>query len=104
MLYRRYPEFAGVVHTNSVNTVAFAQAGMPISVVGTTHTDYFYGDIPCKRELAKEEVNTAYELNTVKVIIETIEKLNINLMAVPGIIVKNHEPFVWRTHTAKYCL
>ena len=94
-LYRRYPDIAGVVHTHSVNAVAFAQAGIPIPALGTTHADYFYGDIPCTRELTEEEVNIAYELNTGKVIIETIDSLGIDPMAVPGIVVKNHGPFAW---------
>lgn len=94
-LYRRYKMIGGVVHTHSVNAVAFAQAGMPIPALGTTHADYFYGDIPCTRELSQNEVETAYELNTGKVIIETIEKLDIDPMAVPGIVVKNHGPFAW---------
>lgn len=94
-LYRRYDKIAGVVHTHSVNAVAFAQAGMPIPALGTTHADYFYGDIPCTRELSEPEVSEAYELNTGKVIIETIDGLGIDPMAVPGIVVKNHGPFAW---------
>lgn len=94
-LYRRYKDIAGVVHTHSVNAVAFAQAGLPIPALGTTHADYFYGDIPCTRELTKSEVEEAYELNTGKVIIETIDELGIDPMVVPGIIVKNHGPFAW---------
>lgn len=99
-LYRRYPNIAGIVHTHSVNAVAFAQAGLPIPALGTTHADYFYGDIPCTRELTEEEVNTAYELNTGKVIIETIDGLHLDPMAVPGIVVKNHGPFAWGTSPA----
>ena len=99
-LYRRYPEISGIVHTHSVNAVAFAQAGLPIPALGTTHADYFYGDIPCTRELSQSEVEEAYELNTGKVIIETIEKLGIDPMAVPGIVVKNHGPFAWGTSPA----
>jgi len=94
-LYRRYEKIGGVVHTHSVNAVAFAQAGMPIPALGTTHADYFYGDIPCTRELSQNEVETVYELNTGKVIIETIDKLDIDPMEVPGIVVKNHGPFAW---------
>lgn len=96
-LYHRYPDIAGIVHIHSVNAVAFAQAGLPIPAHGTTNADYFYGDIPCTRELSQSEVEEAYELNTEKVIIETIEKLNINPMAIPGIVVKNHGPFSWGT-------
>lgn len=94
-LYRKYSEIKGIVHTHSTNAVAFAQAGVDIPALGTTQADYFYGDIPCARELTKEEVESDYETNTGKVIIETIEKRKIDPEAVPGIIVKNHGPFVW---------
>nr|WP_297572774.1 L-ribulose-5-phosphate 4-epimerase [uncultured Peptostreptococcus sp.] len=94
-LYRKYSEIKGIVHTHSTNAVAFAQAGVDIPALGTTQADYFYGDIPCTRELTKEEVESDYETNTGKVIIETIEKRKIDPEAVPGIIVKNHGPFAW---------
>lgn len=94
-LYRKYPEIKGIVHTHSTNAVAFAQAGVDIPALGTTQADYFYGDIPCARELTKEEVESDYEANTGKVIIETIEKRKINPIVVPGIVVKNHGPFAW---------
>ena len=94
-LYRRFDEIEGIVHTHSVNAVAFAQAGMNIPALGTTHADYFYGDIPCTRALNKDEVENNYELNTGKVIIETIEKSGYDPMQIPGIIVKNHGPFTW---------
>ena len=94
-LYRRYPDIKGIVHTHSINAVAFAQAGMAIPALGTTHADYFYGDIPCTRELSQEEVEEAYERNTGKVIIETIDELGYDPMAIPGIVVKNHGPFAW---------
>ena len=94
-LYRKYPAIGGVVHTHSTNAVAFAQAGLDIPALGTTHADYFYGDIPCARELSEEEVSLDYELNTGNVIIETIEERKIDPVAVPGILVKNHGPFAW---------
>lgn len=94
-LYRKYPQIGGITHTHSVNAVAFAQAGIPIKAFGTTHADYFYGDIPCTRALTSKEVETAYETNTGKVIIETIEDLKIDPIAIPGIVVKNHGPFSW---------
>lgn len=94
-LYRRYPDIKGIVHTHSINAVAFAQAGMAIPALGTTHADYFYGDIPCTRELSREEVEEAYEKNTGKVIVETIDSLGYDPMAIPGIVVKNHGPFAW---------
>ncbi len=94
-LYRAFPKIGGVVHTHSINAVAFAQAGMDIPALGTTHADYFYGDVPCARSLTKEEVDEAYEVNTGKVILETFEKRGIDPMAVPGVVVQNHGPFVW---------
>lgn len=94
-LYRKYREIKGIVHTHSVNAVAFAQAGMAIPALGTTHADYFYGDIPCTRELTKQEVMEDYETNTGKVIIETVDNGEYDPMAIPGIVVKNHGPFAW---------
>lgn len=99
-LYRRYKDVKGIVHTHSTNAVAFAQAGMDIPALGTTHADYFYGDIPCTRELSEKEVTEAYETNTGKVIIETIDKMGYDPMAIPGIVVKNHGPFAWGENPA----
>jgi L-ribulose-5-phosphate 4-epimerase len=93
VIYKTYPEIGGVVHTHSTWAVTFAQAGMSIPAFGTTHADYFFGDIPCTRDLTKEEIDEAYEMNTGNVIIETIGKND--PMAIPGIIVKNHGPFAW---------
>jgi len=93
VLYKNYPEIGGVVHTHSTWAVTFAQAGMAVPALGTTHADYFYGDIPCTRELTEKEINEAYEMNTGNVIIETIG--DIDPMAIPGILVKNHGPFAW---------
>lgn len=92
-LYKKYPEIGGVVHTHSTWAVAFAQAGMDIPAFGTTHADYFFGDVLCTRELSEAEIENDYELNTGKVIIETIGDKN--PMEVPGIVVKNHGPFTW---------
>ena len=97
-LYRAYPSLAGVVHTHSTWAVTFAQAGMSIPALGTTHADYFYGDIPCTRDLTAEEINLDYERNTGLVIIETIGDKD--PMEVPGIVVKNHGPFAWGTSPA----
>ncbi len=94
-LYRRYPSIKGIAHTHSTNAVAFAQAGLDIPALGTTHADHFYGDIPCTRELTQEEVGSDYEANTGKVIIETIDDRQIDPVAVPGIVVKDHGPFAW---------
>lgn len=94
-LYRAFPSIGGITHTHSTNAVAFAQAGLDISALGTTHADYFYGLIPCTRELSQQEVEEAYEVNTGKVIVETLKDRSIDPIAVPGIVVKNHGPFSW---------
>lgn len=94
-IYNAFPEIGGITHTHSVNAVAFAQAGMDIPALGTTHADYFYGDIPCTRELTEKEVFDAYELNTGKVIVECIKNREIDPLAIPGVLVKNHGPFTW---------
>ena len=94
-LYRAFPAIGGITHTHSINAVAFAQAGLDIPALGTTHADYFYGAIPCTRELTQGEVEEAYEVNTGKVIIECIRERGIDPIAIPGIVVKNHGPFAW---------
>lgn len=99
-LYKKYDSIKGIVHTHSTNATSFAQAGMDIPALGTTHADYFYGDIPCTRELSEEEVKKAYEKNTGLVIIETFENKGLDVMAVPGVIIKNHGPFAWGTSPA----
>ncbi len=92
-LYRRYPDLGGVVHTHSTHATAWAQAGLAIPALGTTHADYFFGDIPCTRALSAQEVDEAYELNTGQVIIETLGKAN--PLHTPGIVVYQHGPFAW---------
>lgn len=94
-LYRAFSELGGITHTHSTNAVAFAQAGRDITALGTTQADYFYGDIPCTRELTKQEVEEDYELNTGLVITETIRERKLDPLAVPGIVVRNHGPFSW---------
>lgn len=99
-LYRAFPKIGGITHTHSVNAVAFAQAGLPVPALGTTHADYFYGDIPCTRELTEQEVNEAYEANTGKVIVESLNPMDTDIMAIPAILVKNHGPFTWGKNAA----
>lgn len=94
-LYKAFSNIKGIVHTHSVNAVAYAQAGLDIPALGTTHADYFYGDIPCTRELTKKEVEEAYEVNTGKVIVEEVKTRNYDPLSIPGIVVKNHGPFAW---------
>ncbi|YBA48204.1 L-ribulose-5-phosphate 4-epimerase [Klebsiella pneumoniae] len=92
-LYRRYPDLGGVVHTHSTHATAWAQVGLAIPALGTTHADYFLGDIPCTRALSAQEVDEAYELNTGQVIIETLGEAN--PLHTPGIVVYQHGPFAW---------
>lgn len=92
-LYRRYPSLGGVVHTHSTHATAWAQAGLAIPALGTTHADYFLGDIPCTRALTEEEVRGEYELNTGRVIIETLTEAE--PLHTPGVVVYQHGPFAW---------
>lgn len=92
-LYRRYPHLGGIVHTHSTHATAWAQAGLSIPALGTTHADYFFGDIPCTRALTAAEVAGEYELNTGKVIVETLG--DTNPLHTPGIVVYQHGPFSW---------
>ena len=94
-LYRAFPALGGVTHTHSVSAVAFAQAGMDIPALGTTHADYFYGEVPCTRELTEAEVEEDYERNTGEVIVECFAERKLDPMAVPGVLVRNHGPFAW---------
>ena len=92
-LYKAYPEIGGVVHTHSPWATSWAQAGRYIPCYGTTHADYFYGDIPCARLLTENEIEENYEKNTGLVIVETIG--DENPVFVPGILCSNHGPFTW---------
>lgn len=92
-IYKAYPEVGGVVHTHSAHATAWAQAGRGIPFYGTTHADYFYGEIPCTRELRRDEVETDYEKNTGLVIVETIGDRE--PLAMPGALVKSHGVFSW---------
>ncbi|MEF1256917.1 MULTISPECIES: L-ribulose-5-phosphate 4-epimerase [unclassified Vibrio] len=94
-IYKAFQEVGGVVHTHSRSATIWAQAGIDIPALGTTHADYFYGDIPCTRKLSHDEIAGAYEQNTGLVIIEEFEKRGIKPMAVPSVIVAGHAPFSW---------
>jgi L-ribulose-5-phosphate 4-epimerase len=93
VLYRQFQNIGGVVHTHSEWATSWAQAGMGIPAIGTTHADYFYGEIPCTRKMTKEEIEGEYELETGRVIVETFK--NLNPEQIPGVLVNNHGPFSW---------
>jgi len=94
-LYKAFPLLGGIVHTHSRNATVWAQAGLDIPALGTTHADYFYGDVPCTRQLTKEEIRVDYEKNTGLVIIEEFENRKIDPQAMPGAIIAGHAPFTW---------
>lgn len=93
VLYRQFLNIGGVVHTHSAWATAWAQAGMGIPALGTTHADYFYGQIPCTRKMTREEIQGDYELETGRVIVECFKGIDPD--QVPGVLVNNHAPFTW---------
>ena len=92
-LYKAFPSIGGIVHTHSTNATSFAQAGRGIPAFGTTHADYFYGEIPVTRVMTDDEIATDYEKNTGEVIIERFK--GINPVEIPSVLVNNHGPFSW---------
>ena len=93
LLYKEFPAIGGVVHTHSEYATSWAQAGMPIPCYGTTHADYFRGDVPVTPPLTDEQIETDYEVNTGKVIVERFRGLDPT--ATPGVLVAGHAPFSW---------
>lgn len=94
-LYKAFPEIGGIVHTHSPWATSWAQAGVDVPALGTTHADTFYGDVPCARFLTEAEISTAYEKETGHVIVETFKERGIDPMAVPAVLLKGHGPFTW---------
>lgn len=103
-LYKQFKDINAVVHTHSTQAVKWAQARRDIPAYGTTHADTFYGSIPCTRQLTKEEIETAYELETGNVIVETFKERDIDPLACPAVIVYGHGPFTWGETTEKAVL
>lgn len=92
-LYRNFKNIRGIVHTHSHWATVFAQAGLPISAFGTTHADYFAGEVPVTRLMTSSEIKGDYELETGKVIVERFKNLNPDY--IPGVLVNAHGPFTW---------
>jgi L-ribulose-5-phosphate 4-epimerase len=98
-LYRAFPNIGGVVHTHSRWATIFAQTGTGVPPYGTTHGDYFYGEIPCTRRMTAEEIRGAYERETGKVIVETFKDRDYD--AIPSVLVHSHGPFSWGKDSAE---
>ncbi|MDR2610835.1 MAG: L-ribulose-5-phosphate 4-epimerase [Clostridiales Family XIII bacterium] len=97
-LYRGFPHIGGIVHTHSRWATVFSQAKRGIPALGTTHGDYFYGEIPCTRDMTEEEIAGDYERETGKVIVETFAGKNPD--EIPAVLVASHGPFTWGTSAA----
>lgn len=95
VLYRAWPEIGGVVHTHSTYATAWAQGGIDLPNIGTTHADYFHNAIPCTADMTEAEVKGQYELETGNVIVNRFRLGAINPVHTPGVLVKNHGPFSW---------
>lgn len=99
VVYRAFPEVGGVVHTHSTYATAWAQAGIDLPNIGTTHADYFHNDVPCTDAMTESEVKGDYELETGNVIVRRF--VGLNPMHTPGVLVKNHGPFTWGKNPAE---
>ena len=95
VLYKEFPEIGGIVHTHSIWATIWAQAGLDVPAMGTTHADTFYGSIPCARFLNQKEIDEGYEEQTGHVIVETFKERNIKPMKIPGVLLHGHGPFTW---------
>jgi L-ribulose-5-phosphate 4-epimerase len=98
-LFRAFPDVRAIVHTHSRHAVSFAQAGRPIPCLGTTHADYFNGEVPVTRAMTPTEIQGAYEWETGNVIVERFRDLR--PLEVPAVLVHGHGPFAWGSNGSK---
>ncbi|WP_265459584.1 L-ribulose-5-phosphate 4-epimerase [Enterococcus sp. HY326] len=95
VLYKKFLEIGGIVHTHSTWATGWAQAGVDLPAMGTTHADTFYGSVPCARFLTQAEIDAGYETETGNVIVETFKERNIQPLEIPGVLLHGHAPFTW---------
>ena len=95
VLYQAYPEIGGIVHTHSTWATIWAQAGLDVPAMGTTHADTFYGAVPCARFLTQAEIDRGYEAETGNIIVETFTERGLKPLEVPGVLLHGHGPFTW---------
>ncbi|MHC5375172.1 L-ribulose-5-phosphate 4-epimerase [Enterococcus sp. LJL120] len=95
VLYKKFAEIGGIVHTHSTWATGWAQAGVDLPAMGTTHADTFYGSVPCARFLTQAEIDAGYETETGNVIVETFKERNIQPLEIPGVLLHGHAPFTW---------
>jgi L-ribulose-5-phosphate 4-epimerase len=101
VLYHAFDGVGGIVHTHSTWATVRAQAAMGIPAYGTTHADYFHGEIPCTRDMRSEEITGDYEAQTGEVIVETFQRLRVDPLSVPSVLVRSHGPFSWGRDAAE---
>lgn len=94
-LYKAFKDIGGIVHSHSTYATSWAQSGRNIPCYGTTHADYFYGEVFCVRTLTKQEIEIDYEINTGLSIVEKFAKFDKDPVSTPAVLCKNHGPFTW---------
>lgn len=95
VLYKNFKEIGGIVHTHSQWATAWAQAGLDVPAMGTTHADTFYGSVPCTRFITQKEIENGYEKETGNIIVETFHERNLKPLEIPGVLLHGHAPFTW---------